>query len=91
MLAADSRARVCIQRCLQLCLHSMFADARTNVHFLTRHACNTNENGPFDGKHINHSVVRQPVKKLFVEPSLQETNGTILSENCHYKKYANYD
>lgn len=55
---ADSRAHVCTQRCSHsvytLCLLMRGAD----VHFLTRHACNTNEQTVW-WKHINGSVARK--------------------------------
>lgn len=45
---ADSRAHVCIQRCLHSVYTLRLLMRGADVHFLTRHACNTNEDGPLD-------------------------------------------
>lgn len=44
---ADSRAHVCIQRCLHSVYTLRLLMRGADVHFLTRHACNTNEDGSF--------------------------------------------
>lgn len=43
---SDSRAHVCIQRCLHSVYTLRLLMRGADVHFLTRLACNTNEDGP---------------------------------------------